>query len=139
MNGPRYHFAANEARKYWTKTVMSRDIDSTELREKPLKVRSLAGKYQTAPNFRKNLIRCKRHRHVKYSLGEKVKVFIPNRIKGRSEKLILKWLGPYTIIRKVDDVGDEMRKSPTQNFKLEIVHVDRILPYHDAWNSPCAN
>ncbi|KAL3273536.1 hypothetical protein HHI36_014974, partial [Cryptolaemus montrouzieri] len=47
----------------------------------------------------------------------------PKRIKGRSEKLILKWFGPYTITRKMSDVDYGIRKGPTQNTKFEIVHV----------------
>lgn len=60
-------------------------------------------------------------------------MFTPVRKVGRSEKLLLRWFGPYYITRKVSDVDYEVQKGPSQKCKKDIVHVSRILPYYDPW------
>lgn len=73
-----------------------------------------------------------KHRHVEFHPGDKVKVFTPIRKVGRSEKLLLRWFGPYVILGKINDVDYSVQMGITKNAKVDTVHVSRIAPYHDA-------
>jgi hypothetical protein len=70
---------------------------------------------------------------LNFEIGEKVKVFIPIRKVGRSEKLLLRWFGPYIVIRKIGDVNYEVRKLNAKKATTDVVHVNRMLPYFDPW------
>lgn len=74
-----------------------------------------------------------KHRHVEYAEGDQVKVFTPFRKVGRSEKLLLRWSGPYYITKKVSDVDYEVQMGTSKNSKKDIIHISRILPYNDPW------
>lgn len=108
-------------------------LDSTDIRNTSLAVRSLAveniKRKQRIDKYRYDA----KHRHVEYQEGDQVKVFTPVRKVGRSEKLLLRWFGPYYITRKVSDVDYEIQKGPSKSAKKDIVHVSRILPYYDPW------
>jgi hypothetical protein len=108
-------------------------IDANEIREKALAVRSLA-----AQNIRDRQEKDKdrydnKHRNIEFQVGDKVKIFTPVRKVGRSEKLLLRWFGPYYVTRKIGEVDYEIQKGPNKNAKKDIVHVSRILHYNDAW------
>lgn len=107
--------------------------DARKIRERALAVRNIAAdninKRQTTDKTRYD----EKHRHLQFEEGEQVKVFTPVRKVDRSEKLLLRWFGPYYIIRKVGEVDYEIQKGPTKKSKKEIVHVSRILPYNDPW------
>jgi len=66
-----------------------------------------------------------------------VKVFTPVRKVGKSEKLLLRWFGPYYIRRKMSGVDYEIQKGRSDKAKSEVVHVSRILPYYDPWTPEC--
>ena len=107
--------------------------DSSQIRDTSLAIRNLA-----VENIkrRQNIDKIRydsKHRHVEYSEGDQVKVFTPVRKVGRSEKLLLRWFGPYYITRKVSDVDYEIKKGQSNKAKKDIVHVSRILPYYDPW------
>ncbi|KAG5885255.1 hypothetical protein JTB14_025952 [Gonioctena quinquepunctata] len=74
-----------------------------------------------------------RHRQLDFKPGDKVRIFTPVRKVGRSEKLLLKWFGPYEIIQKVGEVDYKIQKGSSKESKKEIVHVSRILPNNDPW------
>lgn len=74
-----------------------------------------------------------KHRHVEFTPGEQVKIFYPKRQIGKSEKLLLKWDGPFYVIKKLNDVNYEIRKGNKPNCKTEVVHVSRILPYYEPY------
>ncbi|KYB24698.1 hypothetical protein TcasGA2_TC031841 [Tribolium castaneum] len=76
------------------------------------------------------------HRHVDFSVGEQVKMFVPRRKIGKSPKLMCRWFGPYTVVKKVSDVNYELELGTKKKPKREVVHVSRILKYHDPWTSP---
>lgn len=76
------------------------------------------------------------HRHVDFSVGEQVKMFVPRRKIGKSPKLMCRWFGPYTVVKKVSDVNYELEFGTKKKPKREVVHVSRILKYHDPWTSP---
>ncbi|KAJ3646206.1 hypothetical protein Zmor_023801 [Zophobas morio] len=101
-----------------------------DIREKALAVRNWA----VENIYKKQNIDKERfdekHRHVEFMPGEKIKIFTPIRKVGKSEKLLLKYFGPYTVIRKMGDVDYEIRKGS----KKEVVHVSRLLKYNDPWS-----
>lgn len=71
------------------------------------------------------------HRHTEYNPGDQVKIFYPKRQIGKSEKLLLKWDGPYSVVKKIGEVNYEISKGAHPNSKKEIVHVSRVLPYYE--------
>ncbi|KAI9565042.1 pol polyprotein [Daphnia sinensis] len=64
-----------------------------------------------------------------YLPNEEVLVYKPIRKVGKSEKLLHRWFGPYTVVRQTTQSNYELRlgKSP----KTEIVHVERMKPFID--------
>ncbi|KAF2900833.1 hypothetical protein ILUMI_05372 [Ignelater luminosus] len=66
------------------------------------------------------------HRDVHFNIGDQVRVFTPIRKVGKSEKLLLRWFGPYTVEGKCGEVDYLVRMGPS---KVATVHVSRILPY----------
>ena len=64
-----------------------------------------------------------------YSIGDQVLVFNPaaERLKGRSQKFIHKWQGPYVVQRQTSPVNYEVNMNNTRKHK--IVHVNRMKPY----------
>lgn len=73
-----------------------------------------------------------RHRYVSYQPGEKVWVWSPIRRRGLSEKLLKRYFGPYSVVRRLSDVNYEVipdSHSRTLQQKSEIVHVVRMKPY----------
>jgi len=75
------------------------------------------------------------HRHVEFRPGDQVKVFTPIRKIGRSDKLLLRWFGPYYILEKKGEVDYLVQMGKTANSKKDIVHVSRIAPYYDPWQA----
>lgn len=59
--------------------------------------------------------------------GDKVWFYNPIRRKGRNPKLQKSWEGPYTIIKRINDVVYRIQKNPRT--KMKVIHVDRIVPY----------
>lgn len=74
-----------------------------------------------------------KHRPLNFKKGDKVRVFTPRRIKGRSDKLLLHFYGPYIVEEKVGNVSYKVRKLGDRRGKSEIIHVSRILPFYDKW------
>lgn len=60
-------------------------------------------------------------------------MFTPIRKVGKSEKLLLRWFGPYTIKERRGEVDYVIKKGNSKNSKEEVVHVSRILHWHDPW------
>lgn len=76
-----------------------------------------------------------RHREVTYRPGEQVWVWTPVRRRGHSEKLLRRYFGPYTVLRRMSDVNYEVIpegtvRSPRAPMRAEVVHVARMKPYH---------
>jgi hypothetical protein len=65
-----------------------------------------------------------------YHEGERVWLYRPTRMKGKSPKLQPSWEGPYTIVTRINDVVYRIRKNPKS--KMMIVHLDRLAPYQGA-------
>ncbi|KAJ8937816.1 hypothetical protein NQ318_003720 [Aromia moschata] len=63
--------------------------------------------------------------------GDAVWLYAPKRMKGRSPKLQKNWEGPYTIIKKINDLVYRIQRSPRS--KPKVVHLERLTRYigHD--------
>lgn len=59
--------------------------------------------------------------------GDKVWFWNPIRRKGLSPKLQSNWDGPYTVLKRLNDVVIRIQKS--RNSKPRVVHCDRLSPY----------
>lgn len=72
-----------------------------------------------------------RHRHVDYEVGEKVMVFTPIRKIGKSEKLLHRWFGPYSVIKKLNDVNYKVRVRKNRNSVDDTIHVSRMKKFNE--------
>jgi transposase InsO family protein len=63
--------------------------------------------------------------HV-YKPGDKVWLTQTRRFKGISPKLQSKWIGPYTVVKKISDVVYKVKKSTGKSI---VVHHNRLKPY----------
>lgn len=116
--------------------ISENDCDSTEYIQRAEEARQLARyriqQQQRADAHRYNL----RRRDVQYAPGDRVWVWTPIRLRGRSEKLLRRYFGPYRVLRRVGPLNYEVvpegqgvssrRRHPT-----EVVHVVRLKPYYD--------
>ncbi|GFV98174.1 retrovirus-related Pol polyprotein from transposon 412 [Trichonephila clavipes] len=59
--------------------------------------------------------------------GDKVWLWNPKRRKGLSPKLQTNWEGPYTVLKRLNDVVVRMQKSP--HSKPKVIHYNRLAPY----------
>ena len=107
--------------------------DTLQLREKALAIRATAVENLHKRQEKDKVRFDKKHRDLEFNVGDKVKIFIPVRKVGRSEKLLLKWFGPYKITGKIGEVDYEIEKKGGK--KRDTVHVSRILPYFDPWTA----
>lgn len=109
------------------------NTDIVLLRERALTVRNQAIVNISNKQQKDKSRNYENHRHLEFSTGDQDKVFTPVCKVVRSEKLLLKWFGPYYIVKKIGEVNYEIRKEPSNNCKKDIVHVSRVLPYNDPW------
>ncbi|GFU17506.1 retrovirus-related Pol polyprotein from transposon 412 [Trichonephila clavipes] len=61
------------------------------------------------------------------SEGNKVWLWNPKRRKGLSPKLQTNWEGPYTVLKRLNDVVVRIQKSP--HSKPKVIHYNRLAPY----------
>ncbi|GBN81552.1 hypothetical protein AVEN_243044-1 [Araneus ventricosus] len=59
--------------------------------------------------------------------GDQVWMYNPKRRRGLSPKLQQNWEGPYTIVKKLNDVIYRVQRSPNANPK--VIHINRLTPY----------
>lgn len=62
-----------------------------------------------------------------FQSGDLVWLYNPQRKKGRSPKLSPDWEGPYTVIKRINDVVYRIQRSPRS--KMKVVHLDRLTEY----------
>ncbi|GBO40956.1 hypothetical protein AVEN_271603-1 [Araneus ventricosus] len=59
--------------------------------------------------------------------GDLVWMYNPKRRRGPSPKLQQNWEGPYTVVKKLNDVVYKVQRSP--NAKTKVIHINRLAPY----------
>lgn len=62
-----------------------------------------------------------------FQQDDRVWLYNPQRKKGRSPKLTPAWEGPYTVIKRINDVVYRIQRSPRS--KMKVVHLDRLKRY----------
>ena len=60
--------------------------------------------------------------------GDLVWLYNPRRRRGRSPKLQQDWEGPYSVIKRINDVVYRIQKGARA--RMKVVHVDRLARYH---------
>lgn len=75
-----------------------------------------------------------KHKDVTYEVGDKVKLRVYIRQKGKSDKLQCKYHGPFVIVRKASPVNYVIQKGEGARAKQELVHVKRLAPYYPPYN-----
>ena len=108
-------------------------MEISEFRDKIFYIRNQAvlnlEKVQGASKARYDRV----HSYVEYKEGDLVKVFNPARKVGKTSKFLIKWHGPYTIVKKHTPVDYVVKLGERANSKTEVIHVSRIRPYRDSW------
>ncbi|KAG5866301.1 hypothetical protein JTB14_030443 [Gonioctena quinquepunctata] len=94
-------------------------LEANEMREKVLAIRNTEVNNIKASQSKYKVRYDGRHRQLDFKAGDKVKIFTPLRKVGRSEKLLLKWFGPYEIIRKVGEVDYEIQKGSSKESNFQ--------------------
>ncbi|KAJ8959954.1 hypothetical protein NQ318_009387, partial [Aromia moschata] len=64
---------------------------------------------------------------IAFKPGDAVWLYAPKRTKGKSPKLQSNWEGPYTIIKKINDLVYRTQLSPRS--KPKVVHLERLARY----------
>ncbi|GBM91463.1 hypothetical protein AVEN_52163-1 [Araneus ventricosus] len=59
--------------------------------------------------------------------GDLVWMHNPKRRRGLSPKLQQNWEGPYTVVKKLNDVVYRVQRSP--NAKPKVIHINLLAPY----------
>ncbi|GBL98639.1 hypothetical protein AVEN_19695-1 [Araneus ventricosus] len=65
--------------------------------------------------------------------GHVVWMYNPKRRRGQSSKLQQNWEGPYTVVKKLNDVVYRVQRST--NAKSKVIHINRLAPYRPANHS----
>lgn len=76
-----------------------------------------------------------RHREVTYEPGGKVWIWTPVRQRGKSEKLLRHYFGPYRVLERLSDINyrvipETSTRSSRRAPQPDVVHVSRTKPYH---------
>jgi hypothetical protein len=101
---------------------------TTQLREAVI----LARKCLEAAQHRQKAFADKRRRDVSYSVGEAVLLNTKNiHLKNPgTRKLLPKWMGPFRILRQVNEVAYTLELPPSWHRLHSTFHVDVLKPYH---------
>ncbi|GBM70035.1 Retrovirus-related Pol polyprotein from transposon 412 [Araneus ventricosus] len=65
--------------------------------------------------------------HYHFKEGHLVWMYNPKRRRGLSPKLQQNWEGPYTVVKKLNNVVYRVQRSP--NAKPKVIHINRPAPY----------
>lgn len=108
-------------------------VEISEFRDKLFVIRNQAvtnlEKVQDASKQRYD----KRHSHTEFEAGDLVKVFNPARKVGMTSKFLIRWMGPFTILKRNSPVDYVVKLGDTARAKTDVIHVSRIRPFRDSW------
>jgi hypothetical protein len=69
-----------------------------------------------------------RRRDCTFNPGDLVMLFTPKRVVGKSAKLLKKFEGPYTVVRKINSVTFDVSMEGEKGEQR--VNIQRLKPYH---------
>ncbi|KAJ8962905.1 hypothetical protein NQ318_001316 [Aromia moschata] len=124
-----------------TDLMLGRPLEETEERSLPEFVEDLRKRMDRIHRFAREKLKIHSDKmkqrldttstETAFKPGDAVWLYAPKRMKGRSPKLQKNWEGPYTIIKKINDLVYRIQLSPRS--KPKVVHLERLARYtgHD--------
>lgn len=76
----------------------------------------------------------KSHKLIKYKTGDSVLIKFPFKERGKSPKLAPKYRGPFTIIKKINDLNYKIKLILDDKETEDVIHVRRLKPYYQKKN-----
>ncbi|KAJ8943690.1 hypothetical protein NQ318_015179 [Aromia moschata] len=117
--------------------MLGRPLEETEERSLPEFVEDLRKRMDRIHRFAREKLKIhsdKMKQHLDttstetaFKPGDAVWLYAPKRTKGKSPKLQSNWEGPYTIIKKINDLVYRIQLSPRS--KPKVVHLERLAKY----------
>jgi hypothetical protein len=103
---------------------------------KEIKLSMADAQKMAADNIKKKQLESKerydvKRRHVEFFPGQKVRIYTPSRVKGKSPKLMSRWFGPFVITRKFSDVNYEVQKGTGAKSRKDTVNVEKMKLAYD--------
>ncbi|GBM27337.1 hypothetical protein AVEN_217349-1 [Araneus ventricosus] len=90
-------------------------------------VQASAGEQVELSRERMKILYDSRATDHRFKEGDLVWMYNPKRRRGLSPKLQQNWEGPYTVVKKLNDVVYRVQRSP--NAKPKVIHINRLAPY----------
>ncbi|KAJ8952824.1 hypothetical protein NQ318_008145, partial [Aromia moschata] len=120
-----------------TDLMLGRPLEETEERSLPEFVEDLRRRMDRIHRFAREKLKMHSDKmkqrldttstEIAFKPGDAVWLYAPKRTKGKSPKLQSNWEGPYTIIRKINDLVYRIQLSPRS--KPKVVHLERLARY----------
>jgi hypothetical protein len=90
-------------------------------------IHSYARQYLKLANDWTNTRYDRQDNRVGYDEGDKMWLYRPTRMNGKSSKLQSSWKGLYKVVTRINDVVYRIQRNPRS--KMVVVHLDRLAPY----------
>ncbi|KAJ8935597.1 hypothetical protein NQ318_000637 [Aromia moschata] len=120
-----------------TDLMLGRPLEETEERSLPEFVEDLRKRMDRIHRFAREKLKIHSDKmkqrldttstETAFKPGDAVWLYAPKRTKGKSPKLQSNWEGPYTIIKKINDLVYRIQLSPRS--KPKVVHLERLAKY----------
>ncbi|KAJ8939257.1 hypothetical protein NQ318_015215 [Aromia moschata] len=120
-----------------TDLMLGRPLEETEERSLPEFVEDLRRRMDRIHRFAREKLKIHSDKmkqrldttstETDFKPGDAVWLYAPKRTKGKSPKLQSNWEGPYTIIKKINDLVYRIQLSPRS--KPKVVHLERLAKY----------
>ena len=96
------------------------------------KMEELQEKVKQRISLRQNKMRSEENdMSLEFRVGDKVLLYHPKRQKGRAEKLVHRYVGPYEVTRIISPVNCEVRECDGKKRRTVIAHVEKMKPFFD--------
>ncbi|KAJ8934752.1 hypothetical protein NQ318_004602 [Aromia moschata] len=123
--------------KLHTDLMLGRPLEETEERSLPEFVEDLRERMDRIHRFAREKLKIHSDKmkqrldttskETAFKPGDAVWLYAPKRTKGKSPNLQSNWEGPYTIIKKINDLVYRIQLSPRS--KPNVVHLERLAKY----------
>ncbi|KAJ8934624.1 hypothetical protein NQ318_023204 [Aromia moschata] len=120
-----------------TDLMLGRPLEETEERSLPEFVEDLRKRMDRIHRFAREKLKIHSDKmkqrldttstETAFKPGDAVWLYAPKRTKGKSPKLQSNWEGPYTIVKKINDLVYRIQLSPRS--KPKVVHLERLAKY----------